>query len=171
MPAAGAASDNTVIHAHNNVFGFADKIGVHNAAKAPIMLVDNLIIANVLCDYLEFDTKMNLDEILDEAEYIHEDSDGNSSDAKIEVPVSRDWAEAYGSRVLIDRNAVEADIQAQESRANELRSILGLPLQAGTIEGPEGGVWLCRLSIEDAINSGSAPYLEKFGCQRPAGNE
>ncbi|MGI9517589.1 MAG: hypothetical protein ACR2NP_11105 [Pirellulaceae bacterium] len=165
------ASDNTIINASNNVFGFADKIGVHNASQTPIMLVDNLIIANILADYLEFDTKMNLDEILDEAEYIHEDSDGNTSDAKIEVPVSRKWAEAYGSRVLIDRNAVEADIEAQETRANELRSILGLPLQAGTIDGPDGGVWLCRLSIEDAINAGSSPYLEKFGCRRPDAGE
>ncbi len=159
-------TDNTTVTAKNNVFGFADKYGVHNEAKASVLLVNNLIVGNIISDYLEFDTKINLDDIEDEAEFIHEDSEGNIADA-IQVAVPEQWATGYSSRVMIDRNALEADIQAQKTTVNEIRSILGLALQAGTVDGPEVDVWLNRLQIESAISAGTEKYLGRYGCQKP----
>ena len=161
------ALDNVVVTAANNVFGFADRYGINNEAKAPIQLNDNLILANWIGDYLEFDTRIDLDDIEDEAEYLHEDSEGNLAEA-ITLPISEQWVERYGSRILIDRNALESEIEAKESPANEIRSILGLPLQAGTVEGPEIAVWLNRMSIDDALQAGGEKYLGTYGCQNPA---
>ncbi len=157
---------DTISVVRNNVLGFADKFGVHNAAKASIELVDNLIVAHVEADYLEFDTRIQLDDIEDEAEHLGDDSEGNIAET-ITVPVSMEWARLYGSRVLVDRNAMEADIKVQQTRANELRSMLGLPLQAGTVAAIETPVWLHRLSIDDAIAAGSAQYLGQYGSSLP----
>ncbi|MCB1806304.1 MAG: hypothetical protein KDJ99_14495, partial [Candidatus Competibacteraceae bacterium] len=88
----------------------------------------NLIAGSVEADYLEFDTRMQLDELEDEAEYL-EEAEGNSKEP-LQVAVSAQWAKLYGSRVLVDRNAAEADIQIQQTAANEIRAMLGLPLQA-----------------------------------------
>lgn len=171
-PAAQSFSGNSIkfdagVHAtlNNNVFAFADKIGLHNAAKATVLLTDNTVTGNVVGDYLEFDTRMNLDELEDEAEYIHEDSNGNSR-GELKVPVNSDWAKNYGSRVLIDRNAAEADIQVQMTAANELRSMLGLPLQAGNVEFESSPVWLNRMMLEDAIRCGAEMY-DGRGCSMP----
>ena len=150
----------------NNVMAFADRYGVHNAAKSNILLADNVLMGNMLGDYLEFDTTISLADMEDEAEYLHEDT-GNNVKAEIKIPVSADWAKHYGSRVIVDRNAVEADIKAQQSVANEIRSILGLPLQAGTVDGPTSPVWLHRLSIDDAINAGAKQYDGNKGCTMP----
>lgn len=160
------AGDNVVLKAKGNLFAFADKIGINNEAKISMQLNNNLILGNVLADYLEFDTKIDLDDIEDEADHIHEESEGNVAE-KIKIPVSKKWAEAYGSRVLIDRRAVEADIKVQQTAANEIRSILGLPVRAGTVEGPAVSVWLNRLSIDDAVAAGAKKYLEKFGSSTP----
>lgn len=149
----------------NNVFAFADKFGVHNAAKSMLLMRDNLIVGNVMADYLEFDTKINLDEIEDEAEFIHEDSENNVK-AEFKVPVNDDWAKSYAGRVLVDRNAVEADIKVQMTAANEIRSILGLPLQAGEIDVETGDVWLNRISLDDAIQCG-VKQLAGHGCSKP----
>jgi hypothetical protein len=161
-----AALDNVKVTASHNVFAFADRLGINNESKASIELTENLILANIAADYLEFDTKIGLEDLEDEAEHLHEDSADNVSDA-IKVPVPKDWAGKYASRVLFDRNAAEADIKAQKSAANELRSILGLPLQAGTVAGPETSVWLNRISIDDALNTGRETYHEMYGCSLP----
>ncbi len=150
----------------NNVFGFADMFGINNAAKASILLSDNIIIGNVVSDYLEFDTKINLEDLEDEAEFLHEDS-GNNSVEKISIPVSKEWAQAYGDRILIDRNAVEADVKVQMTRANQIRSILGLPLQAGTVKTEESPVWLHRMSIDHAVKTGMNKYQGKYGSEKP----
>ena len=159
------ASD-TVSTVKNNVFGFADIYGINNASRASVLLMDNIIVGNVVSDYLEFDTKIDLEYIEDEAEYLHEDSEGNISQ-EIKVPVSSDWAKNYASRVMIDRNALEADIQAQETNLNAIRSMLGLPLQAGTVDSPESPVWLNRLSIDDAVKAGSTKFEGKYGSSVP----
>ena len=144
----------------NNVFAFADKIGVHNAAKSSALLQNNIILGNVVADYLEFDTKIGLADIEDEAEHLHEDSENNAAE-KISVRVSGDWAKLYGARVLIDRNAAEADVKVQQTRANEIRSILGLPLIADDLQVPESPAWLNRISVDDAVKAGSEPYNAK----------
>ena len=141
----------------NNVFAFADKVGVHNGARATPLLQNNIVLGNVVTDYLEFDTKIGLADIEDEAEHLHEDSEGNVAE-KIKVPVDAEWLRHYGGRVLIDRNAAEADLKAQKTTANEIRSILGLPLRAGALDVPESPSWLHRLSIEDAVKAGSTMY-------------
>ena len=72
------------------------------------------------------------------------------------------------SITVFDRNAAEADIKAQESSINEVRSMLGLPVQAGVVDGPAVEVWLNRISVENAINVGSSQYLKTYGCEMPA---
>ena len=151
---------------NNNVLAFADRFGVHNAAKANVLLADNILMANVEGDYLEFDTNISLDDMEDEAEYLHEDTRNNVK-AEIKIPISKEWATHYGTRVLVDRNAAEADIKAQQTTANEIRSILGLPLQAGTVDGPTSPVWLPRMSINDAIQAGAKQYMNDKGCKIP----
>lgn len=146
----------------NNVFGFADRFGIQNAGKSSILLAENLIVGNVDADYLEFDTRIQLEDMEDEAEYIHEDSEENYNEA-IAVPVSEDWLNLYGNRILIDRNAAEADIQAQQSAANDIRSMLGLPLQAGDVKGVDSPVWLNRIALEDALKAGAEHYAEQYG--------
>ncbi|MCP4700054.1 MAG: hypothetical protein GY862_24855 [Gammaproteobacteria bacterium] len=158
-----ADTANTV---QNNVFGFADKYGVHNAGKASLRLNDNIITGNLESDYLEFDTDIAFEDIEDEAEYLRDGSEANLS-GEIQVPASREWAEHYGSRILIDRNAREADIRARQSRVNAVRAMLGLPLQAGAMKSPAGPVWLNRLSVDDAIKAGATKYLDKYGSAMP----
>ena len=42
---------------------FADRAGVSNASKTDILLLNNIIVGNVEIDDLEFDTRINLDDI------------------------------------------------------------------------------------------------------------
>ncbi|MEM7387316.1 MAG: hypothetical protein AAF514_20450, partial [Verrucomicrobiota bacterium] len=100
------------------------------------------------------------------AEFLHEDSEENVADP-IKVPLSEAWAKLYASRVLVDRNAAEADIKVAATAANELRSILGLPLQAGTVDRPESPVWLPRIGLDDAISAGTNHYLGDKGSTLP----
>jgi hypothetical protein len=73
--------------------------------------------------------------------------------------------EAYGKRVLIDRNAVEADIQAQKSRANAIRGILGLPQRADDIKA-DSDVWLNRMPLEDALKVAESHPVGNFGAAK-----
>ncbi len=160
------ADSPTVIRLKNNVLGFADRAGIYNAAKTNILLQNNMILGNVEMDYLEFDTRIDLDDIEDEADFIHEDSEGNVA-GELKIPISADWLKLYGGRILVDRNAREADIKVQATRANELRRILGLPVQAGAVAEPEKPTWLPALSLDDAIKAGSAKYNASFGSSFP----
>lgn len=160
------ADGNTTVDLHNNVFAFADRVGIHNAAKANLHLKENLILGNFDTDYLEFDTRIDLADIEDEAECLHGDSTDNISE-EISIPVSGDWLKLYGSRELIDRTAREADIEEQETIVNEFRRILGLPLQAEATTEPKTPVWLPSIPLEDALAAGEKPYNGKYGCDRP----
>ncbi len=150
-----------------NVFGFADRIGIAKSGSEKMKLADNLILTNLDADFYEAasDAKIALDALEDEANTLTPDSTGNVA-TKIKVPVSAAWAKNWNARVIVDRNAREADLKAQESRANELRAMLGLPLQAGTVAGGDGAVWLNRLPLADAIAVGSVRYEGK-GCAAP----
>ncbi len=97
---------------------------------------------------------------------LHEDSDENVTDA-IKIPISREFAELYGSRVIVDREKAEAGVSASNSGANALRSMLGLPLQAGSVKWPQTPVFLNRISIEDAVAAGSKKYKGQYGCSKP----
>ncbi len=161
---------DTVSVLRHNVLGFADKYGIHNAAKGNITLIENVIVGNIAADYLEFDTKMALEDIEDEADLLGDDTEGNVQ-IKLPVPVGQEWLQLWGGRVLIDRNAAEADIKAQKSAVNDIRSMLGLPLQAGTVKGQESPVWLHRMTIDDAIAAGSKKYGGKYGSSMPQVNK
>jgi len=146
----------------NNVFGMSDRFAVDNAKRANILLSDNLIFGNLEGDYLEFNTRISLADLEDEAELLREGSINNVANA-VTIPVSETWAKRYGSRVLVDRNAAEAQVKVQLTRANEIRAILNLPLQGGRIDVEESPVWLPALTVEEAIKSGSQEYLGKYG--------
>lgn len=158
--------DDTRVTASGNVFAFADRIGVQKGGKVPLKLKGNLITGNLKSDFWETsgDAKIDFDDLEDEAEYTEAEENVNSS---IKVPVSKAWAEAYGARVLINRAKLEAKVKAKDSRANKIRGMLGLALQAGTVKGPRTEVWLHAMSVDDAIKAGGKRYLEKYGCKKP----
>lgn len=149
----------------NNVFAFADRHIIYNPRSTTLLLQNNIMTASVDTEYLEFNTKIILDDIEDEPDFIHEDSEGNEA-KEVKVPINKDWLKLYGSRVLIDRNKAEADIKASATRANQLRSMLGLNLQAADQDFGEGDVWLPRLSVEEAIKAGTNQY-HGVGCKLP----
>lgn len=159
--------DSVVAVLENNVLAFADRNGIQKQGKFPLLLRNNLIVGNVQADYWETagDMKIELEFLEDEADFLHSESGGNVSES-IQVPVSKEWAQLYVSRVIIDRNAVEADIQAQKTKLNTLRSILGLNLQAADLD-VDSPVWLPLLSLDDAIKAGHTKYLGNYGCSKP----
>ena len=157
----------TNVELRNNVMGFSDIVAINNASRSEnILMVENLVTGARKADYLEFNMQMDVENMVDEADLLHEDSDENVTDA-IQIPVSREFAELYGSRVIVDREKAEADIAASNSDANALRSMLGLPLQAGSVKWPQTPVFLNRISIEDAIAAGAKKYKGKYGCSMP----
>lgn len=154
----------TVSNVHDNLFAFSDFYGIWNGYKSKdITLVNNLIAGARKGDLLEFDTTIAVDDLEDEAEYLGDDTEGNVSD-KVKLPVSKDFATILGSRVVVDRAKLEADVQATNSDANALRSMLGLPLQAGSVKWPKIEVFLNRLSVNDAIAIAKKPAKGKYGC-------
>lgn len=150
----------------HNIFAAADMIGINNVSRATVQLENNAVFANAVTDYLEFDTQIDLDDMEDEADRLHPDSGGNSS-APVPLAVNGTWAANYANRVLINRNAAEADIEAQKTRANEMRSMLGLPLRASEMQGADSPVWLNRLQIADAITVAAANDRDR-GCKIPS---
>lgn len=148
----------------NNVLAFADRHLIYNPRRTVILLDGNVMTGSVEAEYVEFDTKIGLDDMEDEADCLHDDS-GDNEALEVKVPIDPEWLKLYGSRVLIDRNAAEADIKPNETRANALRGMLGLPVQGGDVDYGTGPVWLPRLSVEEAVKAG-VQYHGK-GCQKP----
>lgn len=156
----GLEVDNdTIVVAQNNVIGFSDRYGVENHSRLPLLLKNNLITASLEHTYWETaeDAKIDIADLEDEAELLHEDSTGNIGPG-VKVPVSQAWAKLYASRVLINRAKVEEKVKARNTGANALRGMLGLPLRAGTVKGPDVPVYLHRMSVDDAIQAGAALY-------------
>src|SRR5690606_15267981 len=95
---------------------------------------------------------------------LDQNSDGNVA-LLIKIPVAERWAKIYGSRVEISRAEVDASVHASNSGANQLRSMLGLNLQAaGTSMDAE--VFLPKIELEEALPAGSLPWEGK-GSQKP----
>ncbi|MBU1699747.1 MAG: right-handed parallel beta-helix repeat-containing protein [Candidatus Eisenbacteria bacterium] len=156
---------DTQVTATDCVFAFNDYYGVDNAKRAQgVILSANAFAGNLRADYLEFDTKMNLDVLEDEAENLDEAEENVA--AEFQIPIPADWTAKYAARVVIDRNAAEADVQAIGGWENSVRSILGLNLQ-GTDLKIDTDVWLPRLGLEDGIKAGSSKYATLYGCQNP----
>lgn len=159
-----------IVHlvARNNVFAFSDVAGVMNGNKSSLKkvdLIENLVTANLQADYVEFDTKLAVDAWEDDADELGDDSEGNEG-GDLKVPVSATFLAHYFNRAIIDRNAAEADIKATHSKANALRGMLGLNLQAAAIDA-DSEVWLPLMQVDDALQAGMKPYRGKFGCSRP----
>ena len=155
------AERRTTATVQNNVFAFADRYGVHNAAKIPILLNDNLFAGNIKADYVDFDTEIALENVGAKAQYLYRDSEGNVNE-KISLPVNANWAKAYGSRALLNPTA-----KMQPTVISNIREMLALPLQTGTIEAPSSPVWLPRLSVDNAVKIGAKKYKGKYGCSMP----
>jgi len=146
-----------------NVLGFGHMGGIYNKGSK-VMLSDNLFAGNSKYDYKEINDMMNVEYILDESTLIDFDSDGNTGQA-ISIPVAERWAAIYGSRVELSREKLDASVHASNSGANQLRSMLGLNLQAGGTT-MDAEIFLPKLEIEEAIPAGSLPWDGK-GTQRP----
>lgn len=157
--------------AKSNVFAFSDVAGVMNASKSKhkkLTLAYNLVAGNLETDLVEFNTKMKVDQWEDDSDEISDDSEENVGGA-IKVPVSKGFLRKYMARSIIDRNAAEADVKARDSKVNELRKILGLPLQADDLK-IDSAVWLPRIALEDALKAGASMYRGKYGCKKPSTN-
>ncbi len=141
----------------NNVLAFADRHIIYNPRSTTILLQNNIMTGSMDTEYLEFDTKIALEDIEDEPDEIHEDSEENEAKS-VKVPINSDWLKLYGSRVLVDRNKAETNIKASETRANALRRMLGMAQRAGKVDFPTSPVWLPRLSVDDAVKAGSKQY-------------
>lgn len=146
-----------------NMFAFSDIYAIWNGNRSTgITLVDNVVAGARKGDFLEFNTIISVDLFEDEAEYLGDDTEGNISEP-VKLPVSKAFATLYGSRVVVDREKLEADIKATNSDANALRSMLGLPLRAGSVAWPKISVYINRLSVDDAVAIAGAPHAGKYG--------
>jgi hypothetical protein len=148
-----------------NVFAMNDYYGVDNAGRAAdVVLTGNLFMGNLVADYLEFDTKIELIDIEDFAELLADAGDNRSE--LVALPIDAAWGEAYMARNIIDRAEAEEGVGALNSDANALRSILGLNLQGSDIS-IDSAVWLPRLTVEQAFGV-VGRYFDSFGTFRPA---
>ena len=147
----------------NNVFGFGHMGGIYNKGSK-VLLNNNLFTGNGKYDYKEINDMMNVEYILDESTLLDQDSDGNKA-MLIQIPLAERWAQIYGSRVEVSREAVDTSVHASNSGANQLRSMLGLNIQAaGTSMDAE--IFLPKIEIDEAIPVGSLPWDGK-GSQKP----
>ena len=153
------------VNASNNVFGFGDMGGVNNVKKCKkLRLNNNLFFGHTLFDYREFRSDLPLADLEDYAEFLDPHSMDNIS-KPVELPVNADWAKLYFNRQKISRAEIDAAVQVSNSGENQLRSILGLPLQGSTV-GKDVDIWLHQMEIEDALRLGQQQYEGK-GCIIP----
>ena len=155
---------STTVSITNSIFIFNDQFGVDNAKRAEgVVLTDNLIAANGKADYLEFDLRIDLDDIEDESEFL-DDASGNDGEPVV-MSISEAWGNKYASRNIIDRNEAEEDVKVVESWANDVRGFFGWNLQ-GTDVDADSAFWLPRLSIDDAL-AVATMYNGKYGVSTP----
>lgn len=148
-----------------NVFAFGDYGGVDNIKLAKgITLKGNLFTGNRLYDYREFNTTIKVSELEDEADQLTKESTGNVS-KEIKVPMAARWANLYAGRKEISRAAVDASAKASNSGANQLRGMLGLPLQANAVA-TDADVFLPLMTIDEALPAGEKAY-DGLGCTKP----
>jgi len=151
------------VTAENNVFGFGDAGGVNNIKKCKDLTVsNNIFFGHGAFDYREFRSDMPLEEIEDYAEFLNPNSSGNYY-KEVNLPVDKDWAKLYFGRTKITRAQVDAAVKVSNSGENQLRSILGLPLQGSTVS-MDADIWLHQMDLADALKLGMKQYEGK-GCQ------
>jgi len=153
---------NLEIVIEDNVLGFGDFGGIDNIKQCKKLTVKgNLFVGNKKWDYKEYNTAMKLDDMDDYGQYLTPESTGNLT-SLIKVPVNHDWSELFLGRVDVNRGEIEANVKVSNSGWNEVRSILGLPVQGSSV-GAKAKVWLHRLPLEDAIRA--ACSYEGKGCR------
>jgi hypothetical protein len=160
----GFKTDTEVVaDLENNIVAFSDRFNIQKQGNWPLTLKNNILLGAIDATYYETvgDSKIQFADLEDEAEFLGDDSADNKN-SKIKVPISKKWLSSYGSRVLIDRNAVEADIKPQKTIANEVRSILGLNLRADDIKA-DSPVWLPRMTVEDAVKTVTSKLVDNCG--------
>ncbi|MBM4376737.1 MAG: right-handed parallel beta-helix repeat-containing protein [Deltaproteobacteria bacterium] len=151
--------------ATDNVFAFGDYGGVDNIKKAKgITLKNNLFVGHRQYDYREFNTSVKVSELQDEADEL-KDSTGNVSKT-VKFPVGERFAKLYAARKEVSRAEVDAKAKVSNSGANAIRSMLGLPLQAGGVA-MDADTFLPRIQVDEALPAGLAPYDGVFGCKKP----
>lgn len=152
---------NTVVVAEDNVFGFGDFGGVNNVKQCKsLSLRNNLFVGHKKYDYKEYNTMMKLDDMADYGQYL-KNSDGNIT-APIQIPVDKKWAELYTTRKDVNRGELEANVKVSNGKWNQVRGMLGLPLQGSSV-GSQAEVWLHRMSLEDALRA--AQSYQKRGVE------
>ncbi len=149
--------DLTVI-AENNVFGFSHMGGIYSKG-AVLTLNNNLFTGNTKYDYKEINSKMSVEDLLDESEKLNPYSQGNES-ALIKINVAEKWANIYASRIELSRADVDAAVSVSNSGANQLRSMLGLNLQGSSVK-MDAEVFLPLITIEEALPAGLMPWNGK----------
>jgi hypothetical protein len=153
------------VEAENNVFGFGDAGGVNNVKLCKSLTIkNNLFFGHTTFDYREFRSDLPLEEMEDYAENLDPQSMGNISKL-VELPVDQAWAKLYFGRQKVSRAEVDAAATVSNSGENQLRSILGLPLQGSTV-GMDADIWLHQMDLEAAVKLGLKQY-EGFGCKNP----
>jgi hypothetical protein len=147
-----------------NVIAFNDLYGIDNAKRAAdLVITENAIVGNALADYLEFDTKIDLEDLEDWAEYVA-DGRGNVR-LELDYDLSEAWGAAYASRTVIDRNAAEEDVRAVDAWTSDVRSFFGWNL-VGTDLDTDSAVWLPRMSLEDAFMV-ARRFEGRYGAEAP----
>ncbi|HET8984825.1 MAG TPA: hypothetical protein VFN03_03595, partial [Trueperaceae bacterium] len=155
---------STNVSMTGNILAFNDNFGIDNAKRADdIVVVGNVITRNAQADYLEFDTKIGLDDFEDWAEYVAEGWDNVALELNFDI--SPEWGALYASRNVIDRNAAEAEVQVVDAWYNDVRSFFGWNL-VGTDLNVDSNIWLPRISIEDAL-AVAVRVDEAYGVVRP----
>ncbi len=149
----------------DNVFGFSDAFGLDNMGRAKLTLLqDNLFCASLIAPYVEFNTKMKMERVEEESKFI--DSAKGNLKGEITVPVPEEWAKNYASRVIIDRAVAEQAVEPVDNWQNQVRKMLGLPLEGTDIK-ETSAVWLHRLATDAGLKCGEKKYQDKYGCEKP----
>ena len=159
-----AIESGTQVEIRDSVIAFNDNYGVDNAKRsAGVVLVDNVIVANARADYLEFDTKIALEDVEDWSDLVA-DGRGNVR-RELDFALSPAWGALYAARNVIDRNAAEEDVRAVDTWANDVRAFFGWNL-VGTDLSVDSDVWLPRMSLEDAF-AVARRFDERYGVVWP----
>lgn len=159
-----AIESGTKVEITGNVIAFNDSYGVDNAKRAAgVVLTGNVIVANARADYLEFGTKIDLEDIEDWSDLIA-DGRGNVR-RELDFALTPAWGALYAARTVIDRNAAEEDVRAVDAWTNDVRAFFGWNL-VGTDLNVDSDVWLPRMGLEDAF-AVARRFDDRYGVVRP----
>lgn len=156
---------NTVMTIEHNLLGFGDFGGVNNVKQCKALtLANNVFFGHKAYDYKEYNTKMGLADTEDYAQYLTPQSGGNTTATPL-LPIPKSWSEIYLSRRDISREEVDASVTVSNSGENQVRGILGLPLQGNAVK-TDAEIFLPLLPLAD-LNLPAFQRHNGAGCQNP----